>query len=123
MGDPGTENMTPEELKEYQELKDDVRNAGTLNDGSYESPKKKPGMGTMIERMMEKDPTIMKTISKLFVRQGLVMGFFLSFFIVGFTLIFNAARAMINFGPSVDAMIGGILVGIGAVYILQKLRK
>jgi len=68
-------------------------------------------------------PEIKAVIRKVFVKEGLILGLFMSFFIVGLMSIVSSIKQLLGFGFEYDLIGGLILFLLGTVYILKMVVK
>ena len=68
-------------------------------------------------------PEVQQTIKSSISKQTFISGLFMSFFLVGFFMLFNVAKVVLNYNWVGDAILGLILIGIGATYMFKQMRS
>lgn len=81
-------------------------NAGTIN---------------VINKILNQ-PEIQKILKENITKQTFTSGLFMSFFLLGFIMLFQAAKTVIGFGWQGDVIISITLICIGSAYMLKGLR-
>jgi len=88
----------------------------------YLRAKSQEGIGNILEGILD-NPEVKKIITRAIIRQSVETGIFLSCLIVGVMTLFSALKAVFNLGWRGDFAIGIILIIIGVVYVVGKLKS
>jgi hypothetical protein len=68
-------------------------------------------------------PDVQKAIKTNISKQTFISGLFMSFFLVGFFMLFNVAKAVLNYNWVGDLSLGIVLIGIGTVYMAKQIKQ
>lgn len=82
----------------------------------------KPDLAQSIQDTFNENPALKKFLNRLFLRQSLETGLFLSCFIVGLILVLNSVKTLYSLGWVGDLAFGIALIIVGSAYMLKSMR-
>lgn len=80
------------------------------------------GALNIVSKILEQ-PEVQRAITRAVGKQAMISGLFMSFFLVGFFMLFDVAKEVLGHTWQGDLFLGLAMIAVGGAYMLKSVRK